>query len=314
MSEYILDIQDLSKSYGKKIALSNFNLKLKKGDLFGLIGPNGAGKTTTFKIISTIMKPTSGKVLIEGMDITVRKNIPKIRKSIAYMPDSFGVYEDMRVEEYLNFFAAAYDIVGDKRKDLVNDVLELVDLDVKRSSLVNSLSLGMQQRLGLARVLIHDPNLLILDEPASGLDPRARVEIRSLLMELQKMGKTIIISSHILADLGEICNRVGIIEQGNLLVDGSISDVLASVKPSPIIYVKVAENSANAIQLLSEEDYIVDSHLESDSIVLTVKENFDESWRISQLLIENGYKLNYLQAEAKSLEHAFMELTEGKVS
>ena len=314
MSEIMLDIQNISKSYGSKLALDALNLQLERGDLFGLIGPNGAGKTTTFKIISTIMKASTGDVLINGLSVNDKKNIPEIRRRIAYMPDSFGVYEDMRVEEYLSFFAAAYDIVNPQRKQLVDDVLELVDLQIKRDALVNSLSLGMQQRLGLARVLIHDPELLILDEPASGLDPRARVEIRSLLVELQKMGKTIIISSHILADLGEICNRIGIIEQGKLLINGSIDDVLASVKPSPIVYVRVKDNIEQAMTVLKNEDYVTDCHLESDTIVLTVKENFEEMWKITDVLYKNDLKVKYLQPEAKSLEHAFMELTEGKVS
>ena len=250
MSLPILEISDLDMVFGKTVALNDLSLSVNRGDIYGLIGPNGAGKTTTFRIVATILRPTRGYVGIDGIDLTEKSRIREIRRKIGYMPDTFGVYEDMTVEEYLTFFAAAYDITNPRRQRLVDDVLELVDLAGKRKSLIETLSRGMQQRLGIARVLIHDPELLILDEPASGLDPRARIEIRSLLLELQKMGKTVFISSHILADLGEICTRVGIIEKGKLVVDGTLRDVLAMVKPSAVIYLRIAEDNERAIAVL----------------------------------------------------------------
>jgi len=218
------------------------------------------------------------------------------------------------VEEYLSFFAAAYDITNPKRQQLVNDVLELVDLNVKKDALIETLSRGMQQRLGIARVLIHDPELLILDEPASGLDPRARIEIRSLLLELQKMGKTILISSHILADLGEICTRVGIIEKGKLLVDGTLKDVLRMVKPSSVVSLRVAENPEQAVEVLLRLPFVSSARIQNEIIALEVATGFRDVWKISGALIDKGFKLNYIQQESESLERAFIELTEGTVS
>jgi ABC-2 type transport system ATP-binding protein len=278
-----------------------------------LIGPNGAGKTTTFRIVATVLRQTAGRVLIGGMNTMEKAHIRDIRRKIGYMPDSFGVYDDMTVQEYLAFFAAAYDIRDPRRQRLVEDVLELVDLTTKRTTLVEALSRGMQQRLGIARVLIHDPEFLILDEPASGLDPRARVEIRSLLLELQKMGKTILISSHILADLGEICNRVGIIEKGELKVDGTLADILESVKPSPIVLLSVVENT-RAMAVLNGLPCVLQAREQGDTIAVEVPDGFTEVWRISQALTAAGIKLNYIEQEARSLERAFIELTSGAVS
>ena len=314
MSDSILPIRGLTMKYGKTVALDNLKLDIRRGDIYGLIGPNGAGKTTTFKIAATILRPTRGSVEIAGMSIHDAAHIRDIRRKFVYMPDSFGVYEDMTVEEYLSFFAAAYDIVNPRRQQLVNDVLQLVDQDVKKDALIETLSRGMQQRLGIARVLIHDPDLLILDEPASGLDPRARIEIRGLLLELQRMGKTILISSHILADLGEICTRVGIIEKGKLIVDGTLQDVLRMVKPSPIISLRVAGDTDPALQALRAMPFVVSANLQGDVIVVEVKAGFTEIWRISKALVEAGVQLNFIQQESESLERAFIELTQGTVA
>jgi len=314
MSDPILRIKSLNMKFGKTVAVNNLDLRVESGDIYGLIGPNGAGKTTTFKIVATIMRPTSGRVMIGGMDISVKRQIREIRRKIGYMPDSFGVYEDMTVKEYLAFFAAAYDISNPKRKRLVDDVLELVDLAGKRDVLIESLSRGMQQRLGIARVLIHDPDLLILDEPASGLDPRARIEIRSLLLELQKMGKTILISSHILADLGEICSRIGIIEQGKLLVDGGLEDVLKMARPASVVYLRVSDDGEQAVAVVEKLPFVTGVELQGNTVVAQVEDGFTEVWRISQALTERGLKLNYIEQESESLERAFIELTDGTVS
>ena len=313
MEAPILEIKNLTMRYGSTCALNDLTLTINRGDLYGLIGPNGAGKTTTFKIVSTITRPTGGTVRIAGLDIRDPSMIRNIRRKIGYMPDSFGVYEDMTVEEYLTFFAAAYDIGDPRRHKLVDDVLELVDLTTKRASLIEALSRGMQQRLGIARVLIHDPDLLILDEPASGLDPRARIEIRSLLLELQKMGKTIFISSHILADLGAVCNRIGIIEKGKLIINGTLEDVLKQVKPSAVVLVRV-DDEARAVQILEALPFVREARNQKDTIAIQVQEGFQDVWRISEALVKAGIKVNYIEQEADNLERAFIELTEGAVS
>jgi ABC-2 type transport system ATP-binding protein len=227
----MIETIDLTKKYGDFIALESLDLKLEQGDLFGFIGPNGAGKTTTIRILSTLLAPTWGEAYVCGHSIYT--NPREIRRCIGYMPDIFGVYDDMQVIEYLEFFAAAYRIKGADRRRVADRALELVDLTAKRDELVTSLSRGMTQRLGLARVLLHDPQVLLLDEPASGLDPRARIEMRNLLKRLQGMGKTILVSSHILPELADICNRVGIIEYGRLLAFGNVQDLLNQVRGRP---------------------------------------------------------------------------------
>src|SRR6187455_3471022 len=224
----MIETRDLTKKYGDLYAIKSIDLNLNRGDLFGFIGPNGAGKTTTMRILATLLSPSWGEAYVCGHSIyTASKDI---RRCIGYMPDFFGVYDDMKVIEYLEFFAAAYRIKGPERKKKCEQVLELVDLGYKRDALVTSLSRGMTQRLGLARVLLHEPQVLLLDEPASGLDPRARIEMRGLLKELRKMGKTILVSSHILPELADICNKIGIIERGKLLFDGDVNDAIRQVE------------------------------------------------------------------------------------
>lgn len=227
----VVSTQGLTKRYGNFTALENLNMQIEAGAIFGFIGPNGAGKTTTMRILATLLEPTAGDAQVCGFSVLnqSKENQTEIRKRIGYMPDFFGVYDRMKVWEYLEFFASAYFIDVKKRINMVNDLLALVDLSDKRGSFVEGLSRGMKQRLGLARCLIHDPTLLILDEPASGLDPRARVELRELLKELSRMGKTILISSHILTELAEMCTHIGIIERGHLLASGRVSDILRNL-------------------------------------------------------------------------------------
>src|SRR5438105_1177712 len=224
----IIQTINLTKRYGKLVALSGLHLNIEEGECFGYIGPNGAGKTTTIRILATLLQPTWGEAKICGF--TVGYESRKIRPLIGYVPDFFGAYEDMVVQEYLEFFASAYNITGQQRTRVVGDVLELTDLSYKRDALVDSLSRGMKQRLSVARVLLHDPKVLLLDEPASGLDPRARIEIRELLKELKRMGKTILISSHILHELSELCNTVGIIERGKLLFAGTVREAITRAR------------------------------------------------------------------------------------
>src|SRR5437660_12037956 len=230
----MIETNDLTKMYGELYALNRLNLTLQQGDVYGFIGPNGAGKTTTMRILATLLNPTWGEATVCGYSIYT--GAKDIRRAIGYMPDFFGVYDDMKVTEYLEFFAAAYRIQGPSRRKKVEEVLELVDLTYKRDALVTSLSRGMTQRLGLARVLLHDPQLRLLDEPASGLDPRARIEMRALLKELRKMGKTILVSSHILPELSDICNKIGIIERGKLLFDGDVQAAIKQVRHNTIYH------------------------------------------------------------------------------
>src|ERR1700742_445022 len=243
----MIETRDLTKKYGELYAIKSIDLNLNRGDLFGFIGPNGAGKTTTMRILATLLNPTWGEAYVGGHSIYTRPK--EIRRMIGYMPDFFGVYDDMKVIEYLEFFAAAYRINGAERRKKCDEVLELVDLGYKRDALVTSLSRGMKQRLGLARVLLHEPQVLLLDEPASGLDPRARIEMRGLLKELRSMGKTILVSSHILRELADICNKIGIIERGQLLFNGDVESAIRRVRQRRVYDVAVA----NGLNLMAKE-------------------------------------------------------------
>src|SRR5713101_2750437 len=238
----------LTRMYGAMTALNNLDLTVNKGDLFGFIGSNGAGKTTTLRILATFLAPSAGTAQILGHDVV--RDADAVRHIIGYMPDFFGVYKDMEVTEYLDFFGACYKIPTAQREKTVNDVLELVGLSEKKGALIGALSRGMQQRLGLARVLIHDPQVLLLDEPASGLDPRARIEMMAILQELQKMGKTIIISSHILSELQTLCNRVAIIEKGKLIYSGPVQGVRDQVSQGRVVWARVKSDQLQALELL----------------------------------------------------------------
>jgi ABC-2 type transport system ATP-binding protein len=225
----IIETRNLTKRYGKLMAVNELSLQVEQGAIYGFVGPNGAGKTTTMRMLTTLLRPTSGEASVAGH--SVARDPRGVRRAIGYMPDFFGVYDDMKVWEYLDFFAACYNIPEAARGGLITDLLELVDLSHRRDDQVDTLSRGMKQRLCLARTLAHDPQVLILDEPASGLDPRARIEIRELLVELSRMGKTIFFSTHILADVAEICTQVGIVEAGRLVAQGSLEEMQRRVLP-----------------------------------------------------------------------------------
>lgn len=305
----MIETRDLTKMYGDLYALNRLNMKLEKGDVYGFIGPNGAGKTTTMRMLATLLNPTYGEAEVCGYSIYT--GAKDIRRLIGYMPDFFGVYDDMKVIEYLEFFAAAYRIKGPARRKICEDVLELVDLTYKREALVTSLSRGMTQRLGLARVLLHDPQVLLLDEPASGLDPRARIEIRGLLKELRKMGKTILVSSHILPELADICNKVGIIERGELLVSGEVSEVMKRVRSSTVLQINTGDKNKEAADLLAQQSNIDNVELKEEFIVVKINDpNVDYSF-IPHILLQNGYRLRMFREEELSLEDAFMVLTKG---
>jgi len=327
----MIETINLCKEYGTLTALNNLNLTIEQGDCFGFIGPNGAGKTTTIKILATLLKPTRGQAMIDGF--TVGYENRKIRPIIGYVPDFMGEYEDMVVSEYLEFFAAAYGIHGTDRKKVVGDVLELTDLTYKANAQVSSLSRGMQQRLSVARVLLHDPKVLLMDEPASGLDPRARIEMRELLKELKRMGKTIIISSHILHELAELCNVVGIIERGELLFNGPVREVMRRARLNHTVHVAVLDRTIEAAELLRKTPGVATVAIDEaadvpgfgdtagfqtnqDHRLITVTMDENASGNVSDLpnrLVNGGYRITHFSEESVNLETAFMRLTQGLV-
>ena len=300
----------LSRVYGDLAALTALNLTVNRGDLFGFIGSNGAGKTTTLRILSTFLAPSSGSAKIFGHDVV--KDADEVRKVIGYMPDFFGVYKDMEVAEYLDFFGACYRIPSAQRARTVADVLELTGLTEKRGALIGALSRGMQQRLGLARVLIHDPQLLLLDEPASGLDPRARIEMMEILRELRRLGKTIIISSHILSELEAICNRVAIIEKGDLIYAGPVQGVRDQVAQGRVAWVRVASDPQEAVKLLKARPEIAEAEISDGEIKITLAGEGAEHSVIAETLVRGGAKLVELREDEVGLEQVFLRVTRGE--
>jgi len=307
----IVETINLTKRYGKLVALNNLHLKIEEGECFGYIGPNGAGKTTTIKILATLLQPTWGEARVCGHVVGYESR--KVRPLIGYVPDFFGAYEDMVVQEYLEFFASAYNITGKQRKRVVGDVLELTDLVYKRDALVDSLSRGMQQRLSVARVLLHDPKVLLLDEPASGLDPRARIEIRELLKELHRMGKTIIISSHILHELAELCSTVGIIEQGELLFHGPLKEILERARTGTRVTIRVAEQVDLAAALLERARGVKNVDQQDGQLIVELEKQTHDFTDLARLLLQNNFKVREIKEEEVNLETAFMRLTKGLV-
>ncbi len=305
----MIETSDLTKKYDDLFAIKSLDLKLEKGDVFGFIGPNGAGKTTTMRILATLLNPSWGVASVCGYSIY--KHPKEIRRAIGYMPDFFGVYDDMKVIEYLEFFAAAYRIKGPARRKVCDEVLDLVDLGYKREAFVTSLSRGMTQRLGLARVLLHDPQVLLLDEPASGLDPRARIEIRGLLKELRKMGKTIMVSSHILPELADICNKIGIIERGELLVNADVAEVMKQVRQRTVLQIGVKGDLDQAAKLLDDSPLVEETDVRDGMLFTTLQNGTDDYSQLSSMLLERGFPITLFKEEEINLETAFMALTKG---
>ena len=301
---------NLTRLYGSMIALNALDLTVNKGDLFGFIGSNGAGKTTTLRILATFLAPSSGSAQILGHDVV--KDADAVRHVIGYMPDFFGVYKDMEVTEYLDFFGACYKIPSAKREKIVLDVLELVGLSEKRGALIGALSRGMQQRLGLARVLIHDPQLLLLDEPASGLDPRARIEMMAILQELQRLGKTIIISSHILSELQTLCNRVAIIEKGKLIYSGPVQGVRDQMAAGTIYWVTVKEHSNRALELLKTRPEVAEAQAVDGQVKVTLRDHETDPGFLAETLVHGGLKLTGLWEDELGLEEVFLRVTKGE--
>ena len=300
----------LTRMYGTIAALSGLDLTVNKGDLFGFIGSNGAGKTTTLCILATFLAPSAGTAQILGHDVV--RNADAVRHVIGYMPDFFGVYKDMEVTEYLDFFGACYKIPTAQREKTVNDVLELVGLSEKKGSLIGALSRGMQQRLGLARVLIHDPQLLLLDEPASGLDPRARIEMMAILQELQRLGKTIIISSHILSELQTLCNRVAIIEKGKLIYSGAVQGVRDQMSQGRVVWVRVSSDQAKALELLKARPEVAEVTAVDGEIKITLASHDTDHSIVADVLVRGGARLIELREDEIGLEEVFMRVTRGE--
>jgi len=300
----------LTRFFGNIAALYNLDLTVNKGDLFGFIGSNGAGKTTTLRILATFLAPSAGRAQILGHDVV--KDADAVRHVIGYMPDFFGVYKDMEVTEYLDFFGACYKIPTAQRERTVNDVLELVGLSEKKGALIGALSRGMQQRLGLARVLIHDPQLLLLDEPASGLDPRARIEMMAVLQELQRLHKTIIISSHILSELQTLCNRVAIIEKGKLIYSGPVQGVRDQMGQGRVIWVRVSSDPAKALELLRTRPEIAEVDTEDGEIKVTLSSPDADHSIVAEVLVRGGARLVGLREDEIGLEEVFMRVTRGE--
>src|SRR5256886_4392891 len=300
----------LTRMYGNIAALSGLDLTVNKGDLFGFIGSNGAGKTTTLRILATFLAPSSGTAQILGHDVV--RGADAVRHVIGYMPDFFGVYKDMEVTEYLDFFGACYKIPSAQREKTVNDVLELVGLSEKKGALIGALSRGMQQRLGLARVLIHDPQVLLLDEPASGLDPRARIEMMAILQELQRLGKTIIISSHILSELQSLCNRVAIIEKGRLIYSGAVQGVRDQLSTGRVVWVKVSSDQARAVEVLKTRPEVSEAEALDGQIKVTLVSHDSDHSIVAEALVQGGARLVGLREDELGLEEVFLRVTGGE--
>ncbi|GIL11340.1 MAG: ABC transporter [Chloroflexota bacterium] len=319
MTELIIETKDLRKRFGKFDAVNGLSLAVPSGSIYGFVGPNGAGKTTTMRMLTTLTRPTAGEAWVAGH--SVLREPRAVRRAIGYMPDEFGVYDDMRVWEYLDFFAACYDIPENNRKRLLDDLLELVDLTHRRDDMVDKLSRGMKQRLSLARTLAHDPQVLILDEPASGLDPRARVEIRELLVELAKMGKTIFFSSHILADVSEICTHIGIIEAGQMVAQGSMEEMRSQLMPHREILVTLRdeETAARAQMLLANFQGVLgierlDPRAGRSRLRIDFTGDDEGVAAINQKLAGEGIAVLGFTEETKDLETMFMRVTKGVVT
>ena len=306
----MLEIKNLVKKYGKFTAVNDLNLTVPESSIFGFVGPNGAGKTTTMKIMSGLLKATDGNVIIDGVDVT--KKPKALKERIGYMPDFFGVYDDLKVMEYMDFYAGTYYIPYEQREDLINNLLEIVDLSHKKDDYVDGLSRGMKQRLCLARSLIHDPKLLILDEPASGLDPRARVEMKEVLKQLQTMGKTIIISSHILPELAEMCTEVGIIDKGHIVVQGTVQEIMKQMTKVRKIQIRPLENMEGLLKILEEQPAVEDVIENTFDVEFSFQGTDQELTALLKQIVLADIAVLYFKEKEGNLEEIFMQVTGGE--
>jgi ABC-2 type transport system ATP-binding protein len=307
----MLQLNNLRKVYGPLVAVNDLSLTLEPGDVFGFIGPNGAGKTTTIKMVATLIQPTAGTATINGIDVV--RHPMEVRPLLGYMPDFFGLYEDIKVWEYLDFFASAYRLPREQRPEIIQSVLELTDLTEKREAYVQSLSRGMQQRLCLAKCLVHDPKVLLLDEPASGLDPRARIEIKALIAELGKMGKTIIVSSHILSELADFCNKIGIIERGNMLVSGDVQTIVRQLQPARRLTIRTLGPLNGLRDALEAWPKVESVTTEEETAHVDFHGDLEDQVSMLRALMDGGHKICSFTETAINLEDVFMRVTTGKV-
>ena len=308
----MIELSNFGKDYGEFTAVGSVNMKIEAGELFGFIGPNGAGKSTSIRFLATLLKSTQGDGTVNGF--SVNKQPMDVRRSIGYMPDDFGVYDGMKVWEFLDFFAVAYKIGRTQRKKVIGDVLELLDLTHKRDDFVNGLSRGMKQRLCLAKTLVHDPPVLILDEPTSGLDPRARIEVKALLKELRKMGKTILISSHILSELADCCTSIGIIERGQLLMHGTIDSVYRQIRRNRIVEIRFVENQDAGISIVRSDPAMRGIEIDGNRITAEFETDDQGLSNLMKKLVDGGVKMRSFSDKDPTLEDVFMLVTKGLVA
>lgn len=308
----MIEFTDFGKDYGEFTAVQNLNMKIDAGELFGFIGPNGAGKSTSIRFLATLLKASRGDGTVNGFSVS--KQPMDVRRSIGYMPDDFGVYDGMKVWEFLDFFAVAYKIGRTQRKKVILDVLELLDLTHKRDDYVNGLSRGMKQRLCLAKTLVHDPPVLILDEPTSGLDPRARIEVKALLKELRKMGKTILISSHILSELADCCTSIGIIERGQLLMHGPIDSVYRQIRRNRIVEIRFLEHQEAGISVLRSDPSMRGIDIDGNRVTVELETDDTGLSQLMERLVGAGIKMRSFSDKDPTLEDVFMMVTKGLVA
>jgi ABC-2 type transport system ATP-binding protein len=308
----MIELIDFGKDYGDFRAVEALNLQIGAGEMFGFIGPNGAGKSTTIRFLATLLKATRGEGIVNGHSVT--QNPMAVRQSVGYMPDNFGVYDGMKVWEFLDFFAVAYKIGKGKRKQVINDVLELLDLGHKRDDYVNGLSRGMKQRLCMAKTLVHDPPVLILDEPTSGLDPRARIEVKALFKELKRMGKTILISSHILSELADCCTSIGIIERGQLLMHGPIEQVYQRIRGNRTVEVRFMNGMDVGLSVIRSSPHVRNVAVDVNSCVVELEANDEQVNDLLNQLIYNKCGVRSFSEKDPSLEDVFMMVTKGLVT
>lgn len=303
----MLQIDHLYKNYGRFRAVNDLSLHIPKGDLFGFVGPNGAGKTTTIRMVCGLMLPSAGSIVINGVNVSA--NQKEIKKQIGYVPDFFGVYDNLKVREYMDFYGSMYRMNSKEITRIADDLLELVNLSDKKEVFVDTLSRGMKQRLCVARALIHNPALLVLDEPNSGLDPRARVEMKELLLNLKGMGKTIVISSHILSELSEMCSSIGIMDHGNLVASGSIEDIMEGVLESNQLIITLDEGHETAVRIVNEHTRVKVDSVGEHEIKLSHNMTKKEIAGMIGMMIENDVLVTGFHKQEGNLETLFMQVT-----
>jgi ABC-2 type transport system ATP-binding protein len=305
----MIELKDVYKLFGRTAALQGISLEIKKGEIYGFVGPNGAGKTTAMSILATLLVPTSGTAKVGGYDCV--KNPRDVRRLIGYMPDFFGVYDNLTAYEYLDFYGASYGLTSQERQSVIPQMLELVHLSDKTYEYVDMLSRGMKQRLGLARCLVHNPEVIILDEPASGLDPRSRIEMREILKVLRDNGKTILISSHILPELAEMCDTIGIIEAGKLVASGKVDDIYQQMRVHRLLKIRLLENFDACLAYLRTVRKVTNAVREEDIITLSFSGSDKEQAALLVSLLAEGYPVAAFGEAEGNLEDIFLEVTKG---